>query len=162
MELTLDQEIERLEKQEASWIFEKFDHKDALAIGMEIVSVAERDGLPIEVDIELAGHCLFHCALSGTTAENTDWIRRKKNMIHLAGSSSLLAYFRLEKEGKTLIEKYPAVNEENCCASGGGLPIRIAGKQGIPGQIIVSGLPHTEDHALVARAIEAHLRESIN
>lgn len=158
MELSLDQEIERLEKQEASWVFKKFDHRDALAIGMEIVSVAERDGLPIEVDIELEGHCLFHCALSGTTAENTDWIRRKKKMIHLAGSSSLLAFFNLEREGITLAEKYPAVNEADCCASGGGFPIRIAGKPGIPGQIIVSGLPHTEDHALVTRAIEAHFR----
>ncbi len=157
MEPALQQEIEKIGRQETTLVFSKFDSEDALSIGREIVAVAERDELPIEVDIEMEGHCLFHCALRGATAENTDWIRRKQRMIQEAQSSSLMAFLQLEKAGKTFSEQYPDVSEEVCCASGGGFPIRIG--QEIKGHIIVSGLPHTEDHALVVSAIERHLEQ---
>ena len=38
-------------------------------------------GLAVAVDVHLHGLPLFYCAMPGTTPDNAEWIRRKRNVV---------------------------------------------------------------------------------
>lgn len=149
----LDREIAEVETQERGLVFPAFANRDALELGLRIIELATAGGAGVAIDIDRGGHCLFHHAMAGTTPEHDSWIRRKRNTMQLTGTSSLLVFLRLARAGTDIAARY-GVDPAEHAPGGGGFPIRVHGA-GIVGHVVVSGLPHRDDHALVVRALQA-------
>ncbi len=147
MEYSLDDLI----SEEQELVFPFFNEKTAWSIGSHIYATAEKENLPVTIDIHLAGRRLFHAALPGTSADNDAWIERKIRMVTRTGHSSLYTGIRLKNQGKT-IEAAMLLPETGYAPHGGSFPIIIK-DTGTVGAITVSGLSQEEDHRLVTKAI---------
>jgi uncharacterized protein (UPF0303 family) len=149
--------LDELLSQEAQLQFRAFRNDDALSLGMKLVERAKADGKAITVDICRNGQQLFHCALSGTSADNDAWIRRKNNVVNRYGHSSFYvgALFRAKN---TTFEQSSRLDAEQYAAHGGAFPIIIR-DVGVVGTVTVSGLPQEEDHRLVVQVLREFLAE---
>ncbi len=154
----LADEIGQREKEELELQFSSFSNEMALEIGNLIVERARAEHKSIAVDIERNGHQLFHHSMTGTTPDNSEWIKRKNRVVNRFGNSSLHVG-QLLKQAGTTIEARSFVNPMEFSAHGGAFPITIR-NTGIIGTITVSGLPQEEDHRLVTRVIEEYLARS--
>jgi uncharacterized protein (UPF0303 family) len=148
--------IAEVEAQEAELRFPSLSNDEAIALGAAIAERARSRGLSVTVDIRRAGQQLFHCALSGTSADNDQWIIRKTRVVERFGHSSFLVGLRLKLSGLGIEEKY-CVSPLEYSAHGGSFPLTLIGT-GVVGSITVSGLPQEEDHRLVVESIRAFLR----
>lgn len=70
--------LETLLEQERTLVFNKFTSEDALELGLLILKKGKEFPRPIVIDIELAGHQLFHYAMQGTGPDNNEWVKRKR------------------------------------------------------------------------------------
>lgn len=147
-------DIAALEAEEERLFLAAFTEETALALGRTLVGMAEARRLPVVIDIRTPNRTLFHAALPGSGPLNDNWARRKGNVALAFGTSSLLQRLRHEAKGHTLDRS--GLSEADHALSGGAVPIRVTGA-GIVAVATVSGLPDTEDHALVVRAIETLL-----
>ena len=147
--------LDDLLAQEDRLQFPNFDNDTAIALGLILVELGRSRGLPITVDVTRAGQPLFHAALSGTTADNDQWVIRKNAVVMRFGHSS---YYMGRRAVLKDIPFHEAmlVDPREYAAHGGAFPIRVAGT-GLVGTVTVSGLPQHEDHALVVEAIESFL-----
>jgi uncharacterized protein (UPF0303 family) len=102
--MTIEQEIERIGRQEERLRFRSFDANTAWAVGSRFRTVAESRSLAIAIDIQVNGHTLFFAAMSGATPDNMDLIRRKRNVVLHFHRSSFAIGLQLRKEQKTLAE----------------------------------------------------------
>jgi uncharacterized protein (UPF0303 family) len=153
--MTLEEDIAVIAKQEDLLQFEKFDEATAWEVGSRIHAEALRQKLSVEIDITLGDHRVFGCAMVGTTPNNADWIRRKKNVVSRFHRSSYGLGRQLEKEGASLESKY-GLPAKDYAAAGGCFPIRLR-DIGFVGMITVSGLPQREDHKLVVAVVGTFL-----
>ncbi len=154
--MTLDQDIEYIALQEKRLRFEHFDAEVAWTLGTRLKAAAEERGKAVAIDIHLNGQPLFFCAMRGTTPDNVDWIRRKRNVVARFHRSSYSLGLSLQRQQTTLEAKY-GLDLRDYAAHGGGFPILLAGSSCI-GSIIVSGLPQREDHELVVAVLADYLR----
>ncbi len=139
-------EIEKVAEQEQLLIFKSFDETTAWQLGNILRSNAEAAGQIVAIDIRLGDDCLFFTAMKGTTPENADWARRKRNLVNRLQRSSY-AMGLARKNG----EAVPADDVDHA-AHGGCFPIRVDGV-GFIGTATVSGLPQRDDHILVVEGI---------
>jgi uncharacterized protein (UPF0303 family) len=147
-------EIEKVAAQEQLLIFETFDEATAWQLGNILRTKAEAAGQSVAIDIRLGDDCLFFTAMKGTTPENADWARRKRNLVNkLQRSSYALGLAR--KNG----EAVPADDADHA-AHGGCFTIRVV-NTGFIGTATVSGLPQREDHILVVEGIAQLLKISL-
>jgi uncharacterized protein (UPF0303 family) len=93
--------------------------------------------------------------MPGTTPDNIDWIRRKKNVAALFRRSSYAVGLGLRERQTTLAERH-GLPVRDYVANGGCFPIMIQGT-GMIGTITVSGLPERADHELVVEVLARHL-----
>lgn len=150
-----DHLIAELQQQEKELQFRAFTSDTALELGLLLAEKAQREKLPIAVDITLHGHQLFHFAAAGSSPDNDQWIIRKNRVVDRFGNSSLLVGTLLKKAGVSIQEKYfldPALYAPH----GGAFPLIIA-HVGTVGTITVSGLPQKEDHAMVVAVLREYL-----
>jgi uncharacterized protein (UPF0303 family) len=147
--------LAELLSQETELQFRAFRNEDALSLGMKLVERAKADGKPVTVDICRNGQQLFHCALSGTSADNDAWIRRKNNVVNRYGHSSFYvgSLFRAKN---TTFEQGSRLDAEQYAAHGGAFPI-IVRDVGVVGTVTVSGLPQEEDHRFVVQVLREFL-----
>jgi uncharacterized protein (UPF0303 family) len=155
MSETIEQERQRIEAEEKALVFETFTNDDAIALGLALLEKGRARGLPIAVDVERAGHRLFHAALPGASPDNFSWIERKKRLVNRVQKSSYAVGLKLRASGKSLAESM-YLDEKEYAPHGGCVPVVVA-RVGFVGTVTVSGLPQQEDHAL---AVEA-MREAI-
>jgi uncharacterized protein (UPF0303 family) len=151
----LESLVAELEAQEAELRFVRFSNEDALSLGASIAERARSRGLSVTVDIRRGGQQLFHCALSGTSADNDQWVLRKSRVVERFGHSSFLIGMRLKLAGVGIEEKY-CVSPLEYSAHGGSFPLFLDGT-GVIGAITVSGLTQEKDHELVVESIRAYL-----
>lgn len=144
--------ISTVEDQERGVVFGSFDNVDAWDLGQLFVSVAKERRLAITIDIARGEQCLFHYAMPGTSAHNDVWIQRKKNTVREFAASSYLVGLRYPITDAHTLEDAPWMNSYDFTSSGGGFPIMIRGS-GMIGTVAVSGLRHTDDHALVLEVL---------
>lgn len=146
--------IEACDREEEELQFNHFTNEQALELGLLIVERAKSKGASVAIGIERHGQKLFHHAMSGTAADNDDWVIRKSRLVNRTYMSSFRYRLWLEQRGQTMQER--ALDEFKYAAAGGGFPIRIR-NVGVVGAVAVSGLPQQEDHALVVESVREFL-----
>jgi uncharacterized protein (UPF0303 family) len=136
----------------------RFDADDAWSLGNRLVSLAREDGLAVTVAVSHGSQLMFHAALPGTVADQADWLRRKTALVYRFGHSSFFIGRSYRDRGERF-EAEPHLDHSVYAAHGGAFPLVVDGV-GLVGVAAVSGLPQDQDHALVVRALEAHLESS--
>lgn len=153
--MSIDQDIEKIALQEKQLKFKRFDSETAWAVGSALKADAEKHHVGVAIDIQVNGHTLFSYAMQGTTPDNWDWIRRKRNVVLRYHRSSYAIGLKHERAQTTLKEK-AGLDIEDYAAHGGCFPILLEGT-GCIGTITVSGLPQREDHNLVVSVLQDYL-----
>jgi len=153
---TDDELLRELLQQEEELQFTSFTNEAALELGMALLREARTRGQPVTIDITRHGQQLFHYAMSGTSADNDYWIRRKNNVVARFGHSSYYMGRQLASAGKSIEEKY-LLPEAEFAAHGGAFPL-IVREVGVIGSITISGLPQAEDHDVVVTTLRAFLK----
>ena len=140
-----------LAAQEATLLLPAFDADLAWTLGTRIRELAASRGQAVAIDVHGITGQLFFSAMSGTTPSNTDWIRRKRNVVRLFERSSYAVGRDLTATGATL-QSPQALPERDYTPHGGCVPIRVRGA-GMVGDVTVSGLPDRSDHNLAIEAL---------
>jgi len=145
--MTIAKDIEMLTRQEGALRFSAFSDNDAWALGSMMRQRAAEKGLPLVIDIRVAGRPLFYAALPGTGPDNADWVRRKINVVMRYHKCSYRVSRELAASGETLDERRGVLPVDHA-PHGGCFPIHIEGT-GVVGTVTVSGIPQREDHRFV-------------
>ena len=144
-------DLERIALQEQRLQFERFDTTTAWTLGLRLKAAAEAHGVAVAIDIQLHGQPLFFYAMPGTTPDNVDWIRRKRNVVLRFQRSSYAVGLHLQQQQTTLEIKL-GVDTRDYATHGGCFPLNLLGT-GCIGTITVSGLPQRQDHELVVEVL---------
>jgi uncharacterized protein (UPF0303 family) len=144
--------LQELLRQEEDIQFNNFTNEVALEVGLALLQAARTQSKSVAIDIHRNGLQLFHFAMSGTSIDNGEWIRRKNNVVQRFGHSSYFVGRTLHAAGLTMEEKY-LLSSQEYAAHGGAFPLIIRGV-GVVGTVTVSGLPQEEDHALVVAVLK--------
>jgi uncharacterized protein (UPF0303 family) len=153
--MSMSGDIEKIAEQEATLVFDQFDESRAFAIGSLIRDRALRENLPVVVDIQFWDRPLFYAALPGSTSSNTDWARRKRNVVKMFHKSTYRMVLELGRPDRTF-KPGSGLDSSDYVLAGGGFPVKVNGA-GVIGAICVSGLPERQDHELVVAALCDHL-----
>jgi uncharacterized protein (UPF0303 family) len=159
MTTSLERDLEKIALQERRLVFKKFDANIAWVLGCELRKLAESLEASVAIDISLHDRQLFHHAMSGASADNADWVRRKRNTVLRCHKSSYGIGQKFALEGGSFHEKTGS-SLQDYATHGGGFPIMLEGL-GCIGAITVSGLPQREDHMFVVRVLAEHLGQSL-
>src|SRR5205823_10068072 len=124
--MNIDQDLEKIALQERRLQFKHFDSEMAWALGTALKAAAEKRQVAVAIDIQLHGHPLFSYAMPGTTPDNLDWIRRKRNVVARFHHSSYAVGLTLQRDATTLQAKY-GVDVKDYAAHGGCFPILLWG-----------------------------------
>lgn len=151
----IEEDLRRLGEQERLLRHVRFGPKEAWALGSLLREVGIAKAAPIAIDVSMRDRILFHCALDGTTTDNAEWIRRKRNTVLRLWRSSYAVGRALELAGKTQEAAY-ALPLADYAVHGGAFPVTLDGV-GCVGAVTVSGLPQRDDHTLVADALARFL-----
>lgn len=152
--------LHTLAQQEESLQFERFDNDAALAVGLWIVEEVRKRGKAVTVNIMRNGQVLFHHAMTGATADQADWIRRKNNTVQRFCRSSYYMGISYKSRGSTF-EDVKYLDDVEYAGHGGAFPLLIR-SVGLVGTVTVSGLAQADDHALVVAALQAQLDTQLN
>lgn len=149
-----ESDIAKVIRQEELLVFKTFDEDDAWRLGNLMRAEANNYSQGVVIDIRRGEEILFFTAMPGTTAENSNWARRKRNLVNLTHTSSYLTGLQIKFQ--TAAEFVQNLNEVDYAWHGGCFPIRLE-SQGVIGTATVSGLPQREDHKLVSDVIADYL-----
>jgi uncharacterized protein (UPF0303 family) len=147
----LDQDLQRLALQEQLLQLSQFDEAIAWDLGMRIKAICEARQVGVTIEIRRAKETLFFYAMPGTTPNNAEWVRRKRNTVELLQRSSYSSGLANQKEGSSLPLR-TGVSLNDYAEHGGSFPVRVKGV-GCVGTVTVSGVPQREDHAIVVEAL---------
>ncbi|HEV2701377.1 MAG TPA: heme-degrading domain-containing protein [Steroidobacteraceae bacterium] len=153
--MSLEQDLAAIATQEARLQFEKFDAAAAWRLGSRLREAAMARAAAVTLDIWLGAQQLFFNAMPGTTPDNAEWARRKRNVVLRFHRSSYAVGLELARRQTTLREKY-GLEERDHAAHGGCFPLLLRGT-GCVGTIAVSGLPQREDHELIVAVLASEL-----
>jgi uncharacterized protein (UPF0303 family) len=151
----LEADIARIAEQERLLRFARFGPEEAWTIGARLHDVAVAGKVPIAIDISLRDRSLFHSVLPGSTTDNAEWIRRKRNTVLRLWRSSYAVGLTLALKGESQ-ETAHALPLKDYAVHGGAFPIALEGL-GCVGAVTVSGLPQRQDHSLVVDALARFL-----
>jgi uncharacterized protein (UPF0303 family) len=149
----LDKDLQRLALQEERLQLERFDETTAWELGTLIKRICEARQVAVTIEIRRAMQTLFFFAMPGTTPNNTEWVRRKRNVVELLHRSSYAVGLANLKDNTSLPQK-AGVALNDFAEHGGSFPVRVKGV-GCIGALTVSGVPQREDHAVVVEALAA-------
>ena len=138
--------------------FKEFNADIAWALGSALKAAAEQLRATVIIDIQLKGFPLFSYAMPGSTPDNWEWIRRKRNVVLRYYRSSYAIGLQHER-AQTTLQSTVGLDLRDYSTHGGGFPILLEGT-GCVGAITVSGLPQREDHGLVVSVLQEYLHLS--
>lgn len=153
--MDLDQDLARIALQEERLQFSTFDADMAWQLGMKMREAAVKAGHGIAIEIRHTGIPMFYSALPGTSPDNAEWLRRKRNVVERFHKSSYAIGLMMEKRGTTLGERY-GLAAGDFVGTGGGFPIRVRGV-GVVGFVGVSGLVQRDDHSFIVSQLAAFI-----
>lgn len=149
-------DVAELEGQLADLRFASLSHEEALALGMDLAARAEERNWPLAVSVFLGDQHVFRYACPGTSAENDDWIERKRKTVYRFLEPSFLVGQRLISQGKDFFAETGLSDEY--AAHGGGFPLFVGNT--FVGAVVASGVPQQDDHAIVIEALGAAIAGS--
>ena len=149
------EDIEKIAAQEAALVFPAFDEATAFAIGSAIRERGLQDKAPIIVDIRTFDRPLFYAALPGSTADNAEWARRKRNVVQRFLKSTYRMVLEQQRPDRTF-KPGSGIDSADYVLAGGGFPVTVRGA-GVIGVIAVSGLPERDDHGIIVATLCEHL-----
>jgi uncharacterized protein (UPF0303 family) len=152
----MSDKLKMLLLEEGELQFTKFNSDVAWQLGVELVTRAQSDNLPVTIDITQGDHQLFHFSRPGTSTDNDEWVKRKARIVYRFGHSSLYLGELLRSKGKSVEEAY-LISEAQYAPHGGSFPVVIKGS-GMVGTITVSGLAQEADHQLVVDIVREYLK----
>ncbi len=120
-------------------------------MGNRLREAAAAQAAAVSIDIWLGAQQLFFSAMPGTSPDNAQWARRKRNVVLRFHRSSYAVGLQLAQRHTTLREKY-GLEEHDYAAHGGCFPLNLRGS-GCVGTIAVSGLPQRADHELIVAVL---------
>ncbi len=135
-----------LTAEEASFHLPSFSFADGLKLALNTTEKAQRENLPIALEVYAYGQVIAHIALPGSTPDNGHWIRRKRNTVLRCAHSSLYMG-QVEREKGISVAEVFAMNPAEHAFHGGCIPIFLKGN-GLIGAFTISGLHEVEDHKL--------------
>lgn len=144
-------ELELIAGQEAELWFPEFTESEAWQLGQILQEIAQRQRLAIVIDISRLDRQLFFAAMPGTSHDNQDWCRRKRNVVFRFGQSSHFIGQKMKALDTTLSASFALANCDYA-AGGGAFPICVRGC-GMIACVSVSGLDSRADHDLVVEAL---------
>jgi uncharacterized protein (UPF0303 family) len=147
---------EIIKKQEEMLQFEHFSNQIAWELGQLMVGETHKTGIELAVSIrKLNGNIIFQYASENTNLNNQHWMNRKFNTVKLMERSSLgvavLSKITLED-----VQTH-GLSDRDYVFCGGGFPVRIKGG-GIVGIVIVSNMPHVQDHEFIVKCLSEYLK----
>lgn len=144
-------------EQEAQLRLPAFDLSGAWQLGRHLHRLATAAQAPAVLEIHAYGRIVFSAALPGSSADNHDWVRRKRNTVLRYGHSSMYLGEYNRSKGREF-ETQPHIDAREYAAHGGSFPLRLSNGELI-GSLTLSGLPQWDDHRLVVEALQAWLKE---
>jgi uncharacterized protein (UPF0303 family) len=142
-------------KEEQLLTLPKLDVADALEIGQIAASFGTEQGLPIAVEVRIGDWIIYHASLPGSSPENDWWIGRKARVVKLKQHSTLFERVLAEERGVDWHKENNLLDETHAI-HGGGLPLITEG-DGFVGALLISGLPHVEDHLFGVKVLTEFL-----
>jgi uncharacterized protein (UPF0303 family) len=142
-------------KEELLLTLPKLDVADALEIGQIAASFGADQGLPIAVEVRVGDWIIYHASLPGSSPENDWWIGRKARVVKLKQHSTLFERVLAEERGIDWHKENNLLDETHAI-HGGGLPLITEG-DGFVGALLISGLPHVEDHLFGVKVLTEFL-----
>ena len=133
-------------------VFNKFNNRLALEIGLSIIELAKKRDQHIAVEIKRLNHTIFLYIDDTLPADKHNWLRRKANIAKQFEESSLSVKNDLIKGGMSLEETF-GLGAMDYIAKGGSIPVFVE-NVGMLGTITVSGLTDVEDHQIIIDAIK--------
>ncbi|MEZ0487291.1 heme-degrading domain-containing protein [Fibrella aquatica] len=158
MDASIDQDLARIALQEEQLQFDTFTADTAWQLGTLLKETVEARGKAVAIDIQLVGQPLFFCAMPGTTPDNLDWVRRKRNAVLHFQRSSYAIGLELKQKQTTLQEK-AGLSLRDYATHGGCFPIRLRGT--FIGTITISGLPQRDDHSVIVQVLAKWLDRQV-
>jgi uncharacterized protein (UPF0303 family) len=155
--MNIEEDLQCIALQEERLQFTHFDNQTAWDLGSRLRETAEVRHLAIVIDIQLHGLPLFYFALPGTTPDNPEWVRRKRNIVRRFFRSSYAIGLMVKAQRMSL----DALDPRDYAHHGGSFPILLEGT-GCVGTLTVSGLPQREDHCLVVETVASYLARDIS
>ena len=153
--MNLSRDLEMIAKQEGELLFPEFDEEIAWKLGSRLRELASARRFPVAIEVKRFGQPLFYSALNGSTPDNSEWVRRKGNVVARFHRSSYAIGLILKETNSTLADKFE-LSSSDYASHGGSFPLKVAGA-GVIGSATVSGLPQRADHELVVEALCAEL-----
>ncbi len=151
-------DLEQIAFQEQYLQFDSFTAQTAWEIGTRLKNAVEARSAAVAIDIELAGQPLFFFAMPGTTPDNVDWVRRKRNVVRRYHRSSYAVGLELAQRQTTLTDRV-GVSSGDYAPHGGCFPLLIRG-MGCLGTITISGLPQRDDHNVIVQVLADFLGQT--
>lgn len=130
-----------------------FDYATANRVGLALCALATERGLPVGIEVFHGTSQVFLALMPGSKPDNIEWLRRKRSLAMRFHQSSLSMRLECEAKGVDFNARH-GLPKSDFVASGGAVPIALRGA-GVIGCATVSGLPDTEDDALVRAALAA-------
>jgi uncharacterized protein (UPF0303 family) len=128
---------------------------DYLEIGQIASSFGTEQDLPIAVEVRIGDWIIYHASLPGSSPENDWWIGRKARVVKLKQHSTLFERVLAEERGIDWHKENKLLDETHAI-HGGGLPLITEG-DGFVGALLISGLPHVEDHLFGVKVLTEFL-----
>ncbi len=128
---------------------------DALEIGEIAKFFGQDSSLPIAVEVRVGDWIIYHASLPGSSPENDWWIGRKARVVKLKQHSTLFERVLAEECGVDWHKENNLLDETHAI-HGGGLPL-ITKSDGFVGALLISGLPHVEDHLFGVKVLTEFL-----
>jgi len=150
---------EEVAAQEEQLCYSAFSKQDALTLGLRLVKEARARQADLAIEIGVNGVVWFSALVGNANADNQRWMARKRRVVEMKEMSSYRYGLYLQLRDQTIADQ--GLDPVLMTDKGGGFPIRLAGT-GVIGYVCVSGLPHTEDHAIICDALKnvLHLEEA--
>ena len=147
--------IETTRNQEELLRFDHFSNRDAWNLGSFLVQRVFDRQIDMAISIrKLNGNVIFQFATQNTTLSNQQWMQRKFNTVSLTESSSLRAWATAALKGQSLSDQ--GISPEDYAFCGGGFPIRLKSGE-LVAVLIVSNLPHKQDHGFIIDSLSEWL-----
>lgn len=144
--------MRQISEQEQRLRLAHFDGGTARRLGEELIAAAPA---PVAVRVRVGSRLLYGACSDAAVPNSEIAAELKLNVVARWGRSSLWLHHWLGSTDRAVTD-LPWLDPRQLMALGGGFPLVVGGL--LVGGIAISGLPHRDDHDLVATVLDGELR----